>query len=160
MAKADPPPIHFPGQTKIIIIDSVAFHFRHDFDDMALRTRLLAGMAQECMQLATSHELAVGYALATRLAGLRAPLLVCSVIALCCCKVRAAKGELFGPLILFSMLPCLPKVVMMNQMTTKVDGDGQSRLVPALGGCSFRSNLRPAFPPLRAEQLSSRTAWG
>jgi hypothetical protein len=30
---------------KLVVIDSVAFHFRRDFDDMALRARLLNGMA-------------------------------------------------------------------------------------------------------------------
>ncbi|XP_057726145.1 DNA repair protein RAD51 homolog 3 isoform X1 [Arachis stenosperma] len=37
---------------KIIIIDSVTFHFRQDFEDMALRTRLLNEMALKLMKLA------------------------------------------------------------------------------------------------------------
>ena len=41
------------------MIDSVAFHFRQDFRDMALRTRLLNGMAQQLLHLATENELAV-----------------------------------------------------------------------------------------------------
>ncbi|XLR30951.1 hypothetical protein HN51_050847, partial [Arachis hypogaea] len=44
---------------KIIIIDSVTFHFRQDFDDMALRTRLLNEMALKLMKLARKFCLAV-----------------------------------------------------------------------------------------------------
>ena len=44
---------------KIIIVDSIAFHFRHGFQDMALRNRILSGMAQTFMELATRCELAV-----------------------------------------------------------------------------------------------------
>ncbi|PIK51644.1 putative DNA repair protein [Apostichopus japonicus] len=44
---------------KLIIIDSIAFHFRHDLDDMALRTRLLNGLAQSLIKMATMYRLAV-----------------------------------------------------------------------------------------------------
>jgi len=44
---------------KVIIIDSIAFHFRHDFSDMSLRTRLLNGIAQQLMKLAEEFNLAV-----------------------------------------------------------------------------------------------------
>ncbi|CAJ1949788.1 unnamed protein product [Sphenostylis stenocarpa] len=44
---------------KIIIVDSVTFHFRQDFDDMALRTRLLSEMALKLMKLAKKFCLAV-----------------------------------------------------------------------------------------------------
>eukprot|EP00271_Cylindrocystis_brebissonii_P001866 TRINITY_DN12185_c0_g9_i1.p1 TRINITY_DN12185_c0_g9~~TRINITY_DN12185_c0_g9_i1.p1 ORF type:complete len:351 (+),score=56.76 TRINITY_DN12185_c0_g9_i1:174-1226(+) len=44
---------------KLIIIDSVTFHFRQDFSDMALRTRLLAGMAQKLMAIADEHDIAI-----------------------------------------------------------------------------------------------------
>ncbi|KAK1286568.1 hypothetical protein QJS10_CPB20g01514 [Acorus calamus] len=37
---------------KIVIIDSITFHFRQDFDDMALRTRTLSGLALQLMKLA------------------------------------------------------------------------------------------------------------
>ncbi|KAK1305737.1 hypothetical protein QJS10_CPA10g00811 [Acorus calamus] len=37
---------------KIVIIDSITFHFRQDFDDMALRTRVLSGLALQLMKLA------------------------------------------------------------------------------------------------------------
>lgn len=40
-------------------MDSIAFHFRQDFDDMALRTRLLSGMALKLMELANNFSLAV-----------------------------------------------------------------------------------------------------
>ncbi|KAK9147927.1 hypothetical protein Scep_006684 [Stephania cephalantha] len=44
---------------RIVVIDSVTFHFRQDFDDMALRTRLLSGMASKLMKLAKQFSLAV-----------------------------------------------------------------------------------------------------
>ncbi|XP_011628330.1 DNA repair protein RAD51 homolog 3 isoform X2 [Amborella trichopoda] len=44
---------------KIIIIDSVTFHFRQDFDDLALRTRVLSALAQKMMKLAKKFNLAV-----------------------------------------------------------------------------------------------------
>nr|KYP76898.1 DNA repair protein RAD51 isogeny 3 [Cajanus cajan] len=44
---------------KIIIVDSVTFHFRQDFDDMALRTRLLSEMALKLMKLAKKFCLAI-----------------------------------------------------------------------------------------------------
>ncbi|XP_066923185.1 DNA repair protein RAD51 homolog 3-like [Clytia hemisphaerica] len=47
------------GKVKIIILDSIAFHFRHDFEDMALRTRLLHGLVQSFMKMAHDHGLAV-----------------------------------------------------------------------------------------------------
>ncbi|OWM64925.1 DNA repair protein RAD51 homolog 3 [Punica granatum] len=46
-------------EVKIVIIDSITFHFRQDFDDMALRTRLLSGMALKLMKLAKKFSLAV-----------------------------------------------------------------------------------------------------
>lgn len=42
------------------MIDSIAFHFRQDFQDMAQRTRVLAEMAQKLMHLAEEKDLAVG----------------------------------------------------------------------------------------------------
>ncbi|KAL0397766.1 UNVERIFIED_CONTAM: DNA repair protein [Sesamum calycinum] len=44
---------------KIVIVDSITFHFRQDFEDMALRTRLLGGMALKLMKLAKQFKLAV-----------------------------------------------------------------------------------------------------
>ncbi|KAM1975071.1 hypothetical protein ACFX15_039896 [Malus domestica] len=44
---------------KIVIVDSVTFHFRQDFEDLALRTRLLGGMALKLMNLAKKYNLAV-----------------------------------------------------------------------------------------------------
>lgn len=43
----------------MVIIDSITFHFRQDFDDMALRTRLLSGMALKLMKLAKKFGVAV-----------------------------------------------------------------------------------------------------
>ncbi|KAI8106873.1 hypothetical protein M9434_001527 [Picochlorum sp. BPE23] len=69
-------------KVKVIIIDSIAFHFRQDFDDMSLRTRRLSQMAQTLMSIAHTHDIAI---------------------------------------------------VLMNHVTTKILGEGKSRIVPALG---------------------------
>lgn len=44
---------------RLVIIDSITFHFRQDFTDMAARTRQLTQMAQTLMALAGDRELAV-----------------------------------------------------------------------------------------------------
>ncbi|XP_077995862.1 DNA repair protein RAD51 homolog 3-like [Glandiceps talaboti] len=44
---------------KLVVVDSIAFHFRHNFDDMALRTRLLNGLAQNLIRMASQYQLAV-----------------------------------------------------------------------------------------------------
>ena len=44
---------------KCVVVDSVAFHFRQDFRDMALRTAILAKMTNRLMSLATKQQLAV-----------------------------------------------------------------------------------------------------
>ncbi|KAK9076446.1 hypothetical protein SSX86_004780 [Deinandra increscens subsp. villosa] len=44
---------------KVVIIDSITFHFRQDFDDMALRTRVLGGIALNLMKLAKKFGVAV-----------------------------------------------------------------------------------------------------
>nr|GLL40711.1 DNA repair protein RAD51 homolog 3 [Ipomoea trifida] len=44
---------------KLVVIDSITFHFRQDFVDMALRTRLLGGLALKLMKLAKKFSLAV-----------------------------------------------------------------------------------------------------
>lgn len=46
-------------QVKVVIVDSVTFHFRQNFDDLALRTRLLSEMALKFMKLAKKFSLAV-----------------------------------------------------------------------------------------------------
>lgn len=42
-----------------MIIDGIAFPFRHDLEDLSLRTRLLNGLAQQMISLANNHRLAV-----------------------------------------------------------------------------------------------------
>lgn len=48
---------------KIVIIDSVTFHFRQDFDDLAMRTRVLGGLSLKLMKLAKRFSLAVSNAI-------------------------------------------------------------------------------------------------
>jgi len=40
-------------------MDSVAFHFRRDFKDMALRARILTGLSQDLLALSAKFKLAV-----------------------------------------------------------------------------------------------------
>ncbi|XP_071790472.1 DNA repair protein RAD51 homolog 3-like [Asterias amurensis] len=47
------------NKVKLVVVDSIAFHFRHDFDDFSLRTRLLNGLAQSLIRVASNHQLAV-----------------------------------------------------------------------------------------------------
>lgn len=47
------------SKVKVVMIDSIAFPFRHDFDDFSLRTRLLNGLAQQLISAANDHKLAV-----------------------------------------------------------------------------------------------------
>ncbi|TRY99734.1 hypothetical protein DNTS_033604 [Danionella cerebrum] len=46
-------------EVRLVAIDSIAFPFRHDFEDLSQRTRLLNGLAQQLIQLATQHNVAV-----------------------------------------------------------------------------------------------------
>lgn len=39
-----------------MIVDGIAFPFRHDLDDLSLRTRLLNGLAQQMISLAGKVE--------------------------------------------------------------------------------------------------------
>ena len=54
-------------QVKLVVVDSIAFHFRHDCDNMARRTRILNGLSQDLLMLATQRELAVCVFYDTRL---------------------------------------------------------------------------------------------
>ena len=48
-------------QVKLIIVDSIVLHFRHNFDDLSLRTRILTTMTQIFIRLTTIYKLAVSY---------------------------------------------------------------------------------------------------
>ncbi|KAI8925537.1 Rad51C protein [Entophlyctis helioformis] len=47
-----------PG-IRLIILDSIALHFRHSFRDLAMRSRVLTGMAQTLRQVAEVHDIAI-----------------------------------------------------------------------------------------------------
>ncbi len=49
------------NKVRLVLVDSIAFPFRHDFDDFALRTRLLNGLAQNFIRMAVTRKLAVCY---------------------------------------------------------------------------------------------------
>ena len=44
---------------RLVVIDSMAFHFRHEFADFAQRARILQTLAQQLQALASQHSLAV-----------------------------------------------------------------------------------------------------
>ncbi|KAF7244488.1 hypothetical protein EYD10_09472 [Varanus komodoensis] len=46
-------------RVRLIVIDGIAFPFRHDFQDLSLRTRLLNGLAQQLISIANDHTAAV-----------------------------------------------------------------------------------------------------
>jgi RAD51-like protein 2 len=46
-------------KVKLVVVDSIAFHFRQDFDDMALRASILAKTTNGLMSLAKRYDLAV-----------------------------------------------------------------------------------------------------
>lgn len=46
-------------QVRVIVIDSITFHFRHDFEDLGQRTRLLQTVANQLMAMASKYNLAV-----------------------------------------------------------------------------------------------------
>uniref|UniRef100_A0A4W2GZ27 DNA repair protein RAD51 homolog 3 n=1 Tax=Bos indicus x Bos taurus TaxID=30522 RepID=A0A4W2GZ27_BOBOX len=46
------------SKVRLVIVDGIAFPFRHDLDDLSLRTRLLNGLAQQMISLANNHRLA------------------------------------------------------------------------------------------------------
>ncbi|KAK1800685.1 hypothetical protein P4O66_005890 [Electrophorus voltai] len=47
------------AEVKLVVIDSIAFPFRHDFEDFSQRTRLLNSLAQQLNQLANQQQTAV-----------------------------------------------------------------------------------------------------
>ena len=46
-------------QVKLVVIDSIAAHFRHGFECMTLRNRILGGLSQSLIMIATRYKLAV-----------------------------------------------------------------------------------------------------
>ncbi|XP_060059823.1 DNA repair protein RAD51 homolog 3 [Erinaceus europaeus] len=47
------------SKVRLVVVDGIAFPFRHDLDDLSLRIRLLNGLAQQMISLANNHRLAV-----------------------------------------------------------------------------------------------------
>ncbi|KAM3872249.1 DNA repair protein RAD51 homolog 3 [Diretmus argenteus] len=46
-------------KVRLLVIDSIAFPFRQHFDELSQRTRLLNGLAQQLITMATNHKVAV-----------------------------------------------------------------------------------------------------
>jgi len=46
-------------RVRLVVIDSIAFHFRYDFSDMSLRTRLLNIISNLLVRLASSANVAI-----------------------------------------------------------------------------------------------------
>ncbi len=113
-------------QVKLIVVDSIAFHFRHDFEDLSLRTRLLNGLAQSFIKAAKLNKLAVSVCTnlftARSFASVSSPEYFLEVVYICSGTVSLhPRAHL--------------QVVLTNQMTTKihVGHPNTSHLVPALG---------------------------
>uniref|UniRef100_A0A8D0C9G6 DNA repair protein RAD51 homolog 3 n=1 Tax=Salvator merianae TaxID=96440 RepID=A0A8D0C9G6_SALMN len=47
------------SKVRLIVIDGIAFPFRHNFEDLSLRTRLLNGLAQQLIRIANDYMLSV-----------------------------------------------------------------------------------------------------
>ncbi|XP_055652432.1 DNA repair protein RAD51 homolog 3 isoform X1 [Falco peregrinus] len=47
------------SKVRLVVVDGIAFPFRHDFEDLSLRTRLLNGLAQQLIIIANDHKSAV-----------------------------------------------------------------------------------------------------
>lgn len=66
-------PTFLQKQTKVrlLVIDSMAFPFLQLFDDLSERTRLLRGLAQQLITMATNHNIAIVFTnnMTTRLIG-------------------------------------------------------------------------------------------
>jgi hypothetical protein len=48
-----------PAQVRLVVLDSVAFHYRQDFADLSQRTRILNEASLLLMSLADTFQLAV-----------------------------------------------------------------------------------------------------
>ena len=48
------------SQVKLVVVDSITFHFRQELQDMAQRTRTLGQLAQDLLSQADSRHVAVG----------------------------------------------------------------------------------------------------
>ena len=46
-------------KVRLLVIDSLAFPFRRHFEDLSVRTRLLSGLAQQLIRMASQHRVAV-----------------------------------------------------------------------------------------------------
>ncbi|KAK7089012.1 DNA repair protein RAD51 homolog 3-like isoform X1 [Littorina saxatilis] len=105
-------------KVRVIVVDSIAFPFRHNFDDLSMRTRLLTSMAQSCIQLATNFDLAVSVC-AWEMMMMTIMMMILTSMAQSCIQL-ATNFDL--------------AVVLTNQMTTRFTlGSNGSQLMPALG---------------------------
>nr|KAJ3421493.1 DNA repair protein rad51c [Polyrhizophydium stewartii] len=51
--------IRMTPRLRLIVIDSIALHFRHTYRDIAMRSRMLTGMAQTLRHVAEIHDIAI-----------------------------------------------------------------------------------------------------
>lgn len=116
------------GRVRLVVLDSVAFHFRQDFEDMFLRSRLLAAMNGAAICALDTRVLLGGGAWVfwgcARDAEPRR--------AVCPC-VRAVSAAVSAGILMKLADTHGLAVVVMNQVTTKVVPGEGARMVPALG---------------------------
>ena len=104
-------------QVKLVVVDSVAFHLRRDFDNGAGRTRLLNGMAQTLLRLASTHKLAVrplcvfifreGILATLSYSGVLEPIRLRTCVCVCVCVSLASMHSVAYPRPHGSSLHCL-----------------------------------------------------
>ncbi|KAL1223595.1 putative DNA repair protein RAD51 [Cardamine amara subsp. amara] len=104
---------------KVVIIDSITFHFRQDFDDLAQRTRVLSEMALKFMKLAKKFSLAVSIYRTHYYTSLTLT------------RLSLSRGHT-QPVTLRLALILQSQVVLLNQVTTKYT-QGTFQLALALG---------------------------
>ncbi|PKU35628.1 hypothetical protein llap_14068 [Limosa lapponica baueri] len=106
------------SKVRLVVVDGIAFPFRHDFEDLSLRTRLLNGLAQQLIIIANDHKSAVvltnqmttriGQSQSTLVPALAAAVLAKEATALL--EVTAVSSVLAELFVALSPNPFLPKV--------------------------------------------------
>ncbi|KAF9668820.1 hypothetical protein SADUNF_Sadunf14G0043100 [Salix dunnii] len=113
---------------KIVIIDSVAFHFRQGFEDLALRTRILGEMALKLVKLAKMCNLAVTNICSLYCGLISVPSSLFRISDMICKKHQLTElRKVFGTVTFLFF-----KVVLLNQVTTRYM-EGSFQLTFSLG---------------------------
>jgi Rad51 len=123
--------------TRLVVVDSVSFHFRHGFADSSTRNRCLQTIAGALRSVATTFSVAVWQS-HSLLSLVCVHLCVYMRVLLCVVYMRVCNGVVLLRHSSSVASACLVlsavQVVLTNQVTTKFDRtSSRSLLVPALG---------------------------